>query len=376
MATYSETFLTLGLVFDSFVNPIYGRTPVSVTTGVDSIVLTRIQTVDDVGVELDEYIHTLVRTHLSIVIGTDEYSNFHQILLDGGSATDSHDYSYGSVINDDYARIIDLMNITPSLIFNEGVIGIIVDQIFSYDRQADDFGTCIDSFSPVYGKSNQTTAIGIDRIESFVGTWDVDALPIARYLPEKFRLIPAWSDLISVLYDSVVKGIQDATLRLRQIRHPQLFEIELADRVAVTLGYLLDLDKLTSSAKQRLIESLTSFYERKGTRFTYNFLNYVTEINFQVFELYTQDYVDFLREPGGELVPNGTWYLTNHVDVEYDATLYPDVAEVQSKFYQIAPVPLVIRQLVGLAQFESTARYSSAAWVNITVYASNELYTP
>ena len=69
--------------------------------------------------------------------------------------------------------------------------------------------------------------------------------------------------------------------------------------------------------------------------------------SFKVQQLWTDDYINFYVSPGGPLViEGGTWYLSNHVNLELDDNLTTDeLAEAQELFNSYAPANLVLNSV-------------------------------
>lgn len=185
----------------------------------------------------------------------------------------------------------------------------------------------------------------IDDYEANTYVSNVEQIPIHNLLPEKFLSVPLYSDFLSVFNTQIVENVHSLIDNLRRLRTPTLFEIEYAESIAGSLGFYQDITNKTESQKRRLIESLCDFYSRNGTISTFDFLSFVADESISLKQLYTQDYISFSTPPGGQLQPAGSWYLTNIVDLEYSITETLDNDEITKRFYQVAPVPLVLRNI-------------------------------
>lgn len=198
-----------------------------------------------------------------------------------------------------------------------------------------------------------------DSGQDDLSVWNVDAIPIAKYLPEKFRKVPWFADMVSSMWKLIAGDIEDTVQKIIKLRDPLKYENDYAEKVAGLLGFYQDISNQSIDQKRRLINSLPYWYERLGTNVTFNFLNFLFNDNIQVVPLYTQDYVNFYSTPQGVMEPAGPWYLTNHIDITYAASSgILDINTIQTRFYLVAPVPLVIRNISGVDLFSNNCQVS------------------
>lgn len=209
------------------------------------------------------------------------------------------------------------------------------DDIINYDDSGGgDFSQYQDIFSE--------DIVYVDSIENDTFVGNPDIMVWSKYLPSKFLQVPMISDMMNTFWLVIGKEVRDALVRLRDIRNPEICEIEFAERITSTLGFNQNLDNLNNEDKRRLLSSLVNFYKRQGTKFTFDFLSFLSQEKFTVIPLYTNDYVNFSSVPQGTLEPQGDWYLTQHVDIDIQ-TDELDTEDFTKRFYEIAPATLVIR---------------------------------
>jgi len=209
-----------------------------------------------------------------------------------------------------------------------------------------------------YNDSGTDVIVSVESFLSNLLVTDISKIPISKFLPEKFRSIQVWADLIGSFQKIVVTDIQDTLDRLRDARDPNRFEIELAVQLAHTLGYYQEISSKSDIEKRRLIESLITLYEKNGTQFTIKFLSWISEESLTLTPLWTRDYNTFNATPLGDIAPDGPWYLSNYVDIDYSAQGDLDHSKLREQFYRIAPVPLVIRN-INRTQFDSGTFYAT-----------------
>lgn len=72
----------------------------------------------------------------------------------------------------------------------------------------------------------------------------------------------------------------------------------------------------------RLMQNLPKYWYSKGSKEVVDFISFVLGADFEMRNLWSEDYVNFIPagEPGIGLsvVDGGTWYPTSHVEIEYD----------------------------------------------------------
>ena len=294
--------------------------------------------------------------------------------LDFITSVDSFTYT-ASFIENSVIDILFSSDTTSTIITSIGIDEDVIVEISDYTSTASFIeNNLVDVMKMIELQEEFTHADSILCVDSFdANTYvsDPNLIPINNLLPEKFLVIPFYSDLVSVVSNYLVENTHSLVDGLRRMRTPSLFEIFYAESLAGSLGFYQDITSRTESQKRRLIESLTDFYSRNGTVFTFDFISFVTSERFQIIQLYTQDHSTFATAPGGSLVPDGPWYLTNAVDLEYYSTVPLDNAEISKRFYQVAPVPLVLRNVSQSQVFNFTEYESGYVHIELEISTTN-----
>jgi hypothetical protein len=272
----------------------------------------------------------------------------------------------------------DLVADNLSAVLNDEIIN--VDTIIEVQSYVDVLSDLIDSVDVGGGDLSNFFDTLVDSTvlsdtivhDSFVG--NPELMIWAKYLPKKFIQVPVISDFLNAVWIVFGSDIRNTLERLRNIRNPELFDLELSERLAATLGFSQDLDNLDDLDKRRLVSSLVGFYERLGTKFTFDFLSFISSQKFSIVPLYTQDYISFFQQPQDTLEPEGNWYLTTHVDIDIQSDNL-DVEDVATRFYDIAPVPLIIRFIGKQATEEITLEIQGYIHTEYNEFSSTEFIT-
>lgn len=171
--------------------------------------------------------------------------------------------------------------------------------------------------------------------------------PVGDLVPRHIKnslILPEYFDSLQKVS---VDEIQDAAIRLRNIRRWDVVDEEYLDVFLQTLGMFFKSDVFTAETKRRFIKELPAFLELSGTKYTFNYLMFVTGVIFTNDQLWTMDYKDFILEgdiPGGQ---EDLYYPTNHVQLNSSIESF-GVIEPQTIvdiFYILASVPLVLQHV-------------------------------
>ena len=325
------------------VGSLYVESPSDTATNVDSftdnLIVLIFDTITEVSSETNAYFPA-PGNEVDIIVSVDSQTNVAAFVL---TITDS-----GNIIVDSYTDQLFLVNTDEDVIietssYTDAASFIINDLL--------DIVKLVDSIEDFIGAD---TLKLVDSFEENTYVSNVNAIPISNLLPEKFIQVPLVADLLSVVNTNLIEVVHSLVDNIRRMRTPTLFEIFYSEKLAGSLGFYQDITSKTEAQKRRLIESLTDFYARNGTIFTFDFLSFIADENIQVVPLYTQNYLTFSSFPGGVLEPEGPWYLTSQVDLEYSSVTQIDNVEITKRFYQIAPVPLMIRNISQLQVLEIT----------------------
>ena len=172
---------------------------------------------------------------------------------------------------------------------------------------------------------------------------------LVKRLPQKFQEVPAFRDFVLALEELLVENVWDPVELMKKLRTPRDLERTFVALTSSMLGLSVDADWLSDRAFERVVESLCAYYRHKGTQDFYRFMGFMTDAQFQLSALWTEDYVTFHTAPGGALAYNGgTWYLTPHVNLLYDESLFdPGSRDLERLFYLMAPIHLVLEAVIA-----------------------------
>lgn len=99
------------------------------------------------------------------------------------------------------------------------------------------------------------------------------ATSIIKYLAEydkKFSFLP---EILEIFQRVLLDEIQDSIERLRNIRSISKVDSTNINKLLSLLGFNLNIKELTLKQRKELLEELTEFYRRVGTRDSYNLIN-------------------------------------------------------------------------------------------------------
>ena len=140
-------------------------------------------------------------------------------------------------------------------------------------------------------------------------------------------------------------------------------ERDLLIRSSQEMGFNILADRMNDEDLVRLNMTLGEFYLTKGTDSFIDYIGYLKGVRFIMkymwarFDANSATYVDLTNdvasETGDTIIDDpvdGVWYPTNHVTVEYDDDLFPDVVEADfiELFNKFAPIHLVLHSFAPL----------------------------
>lgn len=107
---------------------------------------------------------------------------------------------------------------------------------------------------------------------------------------------------------------------------------------------------VTDDAYQTISRFVGQYWFGKGTVKFIEFINYCLSSDFRVYNMWTENYVDFFAEGepeiGTPIWEGGTWYPTTHVLIEALGGLQGiDIRTLQQFFYEVANYNLVLRAI-------------------------------
>lgn len=133
------------------------------------------------------------------------------------------------------------------------------------------------------------------------------------------------------------------------------------------LGLSLDTDALSHDRERILCCELPSFWEASGSKRFLKLMELVTGIEFSCEPLWTKDYISFV--PKEEIPANEAdlYYPTSHVYLSYSIEASPlsflSKDDVNDLFYSLAPIELVLFEVVGIGTstetYETTLYFSA-----------------
>ena len=208
-----------------------------------------------------------------------------------------------------------------------------------------------------------------------------------KLLPRKLQAVDAWRDYADAIDLVVSHRILDPAMGIPGIRDPRVAEEDLLPQLSELLGFPLRADYYTDAQKRFIVESLYQYYSHGGTPSFESFLALLSKYQVKLNVLWTRDYHEFQRSPGGvsiyESPELGEWYLTPHYEIYLDGedsytvttstmsgalgTPYSrlgrlalgahlgavityrsliDEGLVETMFYDLAPVHLVLERIV------------------------------
>jgi len=188
--------------------------------------------------------------------------------------------------------------------------------------------------------------------------------------PQALLYNPVWSDFIDVGNYVLQANIDAPIEQLRDIRDiSQATDPEIIRRTCRLLGFDVsnDVFNLNANTLLKVVSQLPYYPDQNGTENFHKFVDLVLNAVTEVHNLYTKDYVNFLRvlvngSPPGVLVQDGgEWFKTTHVElriyipeatslnVGLGAEMFRKAVEV---FYSLAPISLVVDRTTYVARFD------------------------
>ena len=196
----------------------------------------------------------------------------------------------------------------------------------------------------------------IQNLTTTSGNWSL-RVPATRevkeYLPRHIRntlLIPEYYDSIQ---DVTIDEINDAVQRFRNFRRWDVMDQEYLDLFLQTMGMFFKSEQFDIETRRRFIKELPTFIELAGTKFFINYLSFVVGAFFEIRELWSTDYENFIIQGDIPVGLEDQYYPTNHVELEVDANSFGivNVDLVIDIFYVLASVPLVLQRINQILLF-------------------------
>lgn len=145
---------------------------------------------------------------------------------------------------------------------------------------------------------------------------------------------------------------------------------------------LMNAGIISNDSYQAIARWVGAYWFGKGTQSFINFINYCLSSSLSVTRLWTQDYVNFVKDGdptiGTPIWEGGAWYPTSHVSIEAKGGLQGlDLATLISFFYEIANYNLVLNSVdISFDMWitdDSHLHRENARVVAMGIWANNEI---
>jgi hypothetical protein len=181
------------------------------------------------------------------------------------------------------------------------------------------------------------------------GSWNLRVprtKEVKDYLPRTARTTLILPEYLDSLQDVSIDELNDATIRLRNLRRWDVMDSDYLDSFLQTLGLVFQTEEFDEETRRRFVKEVPSFIEVSGTKFYLNYFSFVIGILFEIDELWSNNYKDFIKREDIAGSEEG-WYPTNHVELTFDATIFGiiEVTVLIDLFYLLSSLPLVIEKI-------------------------------
>lgn len=169
------------------------------------------------------------------------------------------------------------------------------------------------------------------------------------------RSNPTWDDMTEVFNQVMETNVDSPIEQLERIRFiTDATDDGILATTARLLGFDLSQDMLSLNGDNlvKLVSQLPLYADQNGTELFVKFIDLIFNARTVVDYLYTQDYVNFVTEPGGPLVKDGgTWFKTTHIDLSIELLHSEDIVlndgvklidRIRDLFFNLSPVALVV----------------------------------
>ena len=168
-------------------------------------------------------------------------------------------------------------------------------------------------------------------------------------LPTSFsenKVLVALMDSLEIITQEFVGQYIDL---LKQIRNPATLERELKLFTCAMLGFKFNPGLFGNDSLERILGTFAQYRQYAGTPGFSDYLGFVDDTEYEVIQMWSEDYVTFHATPGGGTIYDGTgpWYLTPHIKLTYTSGAFkPIFDKVEELFYYFAPVHLVLEEVI------------------------------
>lgn len=174
-------------------------------------------------------------------------------------------------------------------------------------------------------------------------------------LPTSFSGNPVLVALMESLEVITQEFVSQYIDQLKLIRSPETLERELKIFTCAMLGFKFNPGLFGDASLDRILGTFSQYRQYAGTPGFSDYLGFVDNTEYEVVQLWTEDYNTFHVTPGGGTIYDGTgpWYLSPHVNLTYTSGSYTAIFDkVEDLFYYFAPVHLVLATV--LKSFQET----------------------
>ena len=177
-----------------------------------------------------------------------------------------------------------------------------------------------------------------------------------------------WSDMVDVFDMVMFNNVEDPIRQLEDIRViSPLSDPESLKLTARLLGFDVSQDVLNMNSENltKIVSQLAHYPDENGTENFYKFIDLILNAHTEVINLYTNNYVNFVKAlngvlPGVLLMDGGRWFKTTHIELRINvpnsSTLAVGIGQtvmdrIVSLFYSFSPAALVIELLTMVVVF-------------------------
>ncbi len=175
----------------------------------------------------------------------------------------------------------------------------------------------------------------------------------SNFLTEPFAKNQLWVDLINSVSNVMEYNINAPRRLLENIRHTSSERLYLQKNVKM-LGFEDKSSILLDDDYRRLLQFISLYHEQNGNVSFTNFYGYIKGSFFNIFQLWTKDYITFVEDfqinmATQPITRGGNFYPTSHVNLYFDAETFPiqDPKDLTPFFYRIAPIHLVLKDIIA-----------------------------
>lgn len=135
-------------------------------------------------------------------------------------------------------------------------------------------------------------------------------MTLDKLLPIKFQNVGAWKDLADVFESKIFSPNLDSFNRIKALREVTQADADQLHHIKELLGIPISIDGFVESEKRRLLELITFWYEKSGTKFFIDLLRFVKNADVELFELFNNiDVVDEVIGSGDNSIVDFTGNL-------------------------------------------------------------------